>query len=259
MPSPHPRTLLGVINLSPESMVSDSVVAGPQQLLERAAWLSQQGCAVLDLGARSITPTAPMIDDAEEQRRLLPALRLLSERGYRVSVDTWSSDSVRAALAAGASDINFTGASLEPPALAAVAAAGATLILTYMPYGDAYRMRDARPVPYRLQGLLNHLGPRVEQARAAGVREVIIDPNLGIIHPSIDDVGKTQLQNSVLWNLETLRQLGCPILLYAARKPERLARILFASNVLFAGADWIRTHHPDLIKALLASATAEAQ
>lgn len=257
MTLPRPKTLLGVINLSPESMVSDSVVAGEAELLERAAWLQQQGCTMLDLGARSITPTAAMIDDAEEQRRLLPPLKRLRQEGYRISVDTWSSDTVQVALAAGATDINFTGADLSDAALAAIAAAGASLILTYMPYGDAYRMRDAAPVPYRMQGLLDHLAPRVEQARAAGVAEVIIDPNLGIIHPSTDEIGKVQLQNSVLWNLEQLRQLGCPILLYAARKPERLARILFASNVLFAGADIIRTHHPDLIQALLNAETVE--
>jgi dihydropteroate synthase len=258
MHAPRTRTLLGVVNLSPESMVSDSVVTGTEHLLERAAWLRAHGCAVIDLGARSITATAPMIDDAEEQRRLVPALRCLRREGYRVSVDTWSSATVRVALDEGATDVNYTGAVLEPSALAAVAAAGAALILTYMPYGDAYRMREAAPVPYRWQGLLDHLAPRVAEARAAGVREVIVDPNLGIIHPGTDDAGKTQLQNSVLWNLERLRPLGCPILLYAARKPEPLARLLFASNVLFAGADWIRTHHPDIIEALLGAATAEA-
>ena len=257
MKHPWRRTLLGVINLSPESMVSDSVVDGIGPLLERAAWLRGHGCELVDLGARSITATAPMIDDAEEQRRLVPALRCLRDEGYRVSVDTWSSHTVRVALDEGATDINFTGAVIEPSALAAVAAAGAALILTYMPYGDAYRMREAAPVPYRLQSLLDHLRPRVEQARAAGVREVIVDPNLGIIHPSTDDPGKTQLQNSVLWNLDRLRALQCPILLYAARKPEPLARLLFASNVLFSGAEWIRTHHPDLIQALLGAATAE--
>ena len=253
MAQSRPRLLLGVINLSPESMVSDSVVSSTAQLLERAAWLQAHGCASLDLGARSITPTAAMIDDREEQRRLLPSLRCLRQEGYRVSVDTWSSATVQVALAAGATEINFTGAVISPEALEAVAAAGVPLILTYMPYGDAYRMRDAEPVPYGLQALLDHLGPRVEQARACGVREVIIDPNLGIIHPSTDDYGKIQLQNSVLWNLERLRVLGCPILLYAARKPERLARILFASNVLFAGADIIRTHHPDMLNALIAA------
>jgi dihydropteroate synthase len=254
-----PATLLGVINLSPESMVSDSVVGSEAQMLERAAWLSQEGCSILDVGARSITPTAAMIDDAEEQRRLVGPLRRLRAEGYRVSVDTWSSDTVRFALREGATDINFTGASLEPEALEAVAQAGAPLMLTYMPYGDAYRMRDADPVPYRLQGLLDHLGPRVEQARAAGVKEVIIDPNLGIIHPATDDYAKVQLQNGVLWNLDRLRVLGCPILLYAARKPERLARILFASNVLYAGPDVIRTHHPDLINQLRQAETIETR
>ena len=34
MALPRPRTLLGVINISPESMVSDSVVTGEEQLLE---------------------------------------------------------------------------------------------------------------------------------------------------------------------------------------------------------------------------------
>ena len=254
---PSAPSLLGVINLSPESMVRDSVVTGEGEMLERAAWLTAHGCSCLDLGARSITPTAPMIDDVEEQHRLLPPLRRLRQEGYRVSVDTWSSNTVQVALAEGATTINFTGAEISPEALGAIAAAGASLILTYMPYGDAYRMRDAAPVPYRLQGLLDHLGPRVEQARAAGVPEVIIDPNLGIIHPATDDFGKIQLQNSVLWNLDRLRVLGCPILLYAARKPERLARILFASNVLFAGADIIRTHHPDILEALMAAETIE--
>ena len=257
MPPPRPPVLLGVVNVSPESMVSDSVVVGTASLLERATWLRDRGCAIIDLGARSITATAPMIDDAEEQRRLVPALRILRREGHRVSVDTWSSDTVRVALAEGATDINFTGQVIDPAALEAVAAADAALILTYMPYGDAYRMRGAAPVPYRLQGLLDHLGPRVEEARAAGVREIVVDPNLGIIHPSVDDVGKTHLQNGVLWNLGRLRVLGCPILLYAARKPEPLARLLFASNVLFSGADWIRTHHPDIILALQGAATAE--
>ena len=128
MALPRPRTLLGVINISPESMVSDSVVAGEEQLLERAAWLSAQGCGILDLGARSITPTAAMIDDAEEQRRLLPPLRRLRQEGYRISVDTWSSSTVQVALEAGATDINFTGGAISPEALEAVASADAAYL-----------------------------------------------------------------------------------------------------------------------------------
>lgn len=248
--APH---LLGVINLSPESMVTESIALSEAGILERAAWLKAEGCAIIDLGARSITPTAPEISETEEQRRLTGPLRLLVGQGYRVSADTWSSSTALAALADGASVVNFTGSDISAEALAAIAAARASLILTYMPYGDAYRMRGADPIPYRIDSILAQLEPRVRQARSAGVTDVIIDPNLGIIHPSTSDHAKIQLQNRVLWNLHRLRALGCPILLYAARKPEPLARMLFASNVLHAGPDYIRTHHPDMLNQLMAA------
>lgn len=245
--------LLGVLNLSPESMVAESIALSEAEILARAAWLAAEGCAIIDLGARSITPTAAQISDVEEQRRLAGPLQLLVGQGYRVSVDTWSSGTAIAAVAGGAGLVNFTGGRMSPEALAAVAAAGAGLILTYMPYGDAYRMRGAAAVPYSIAGILAELAPRVEEARAAGVEEVIIDPNLGIIHASVGDLAKIQLQNRVLWNLDQLRALGCPILLYAARKPEPLARILFASNVLHARPDYVRTHHPDILNQLMAA------
>lgn len=245
--------LLGVINLSPESMVSESIALSEPEILARAAWLAAEGCTIIDLGARSITPSAAEVSDAEEQRRLLGPLGLLVRHGYRVSVDTWSAGTVLAAVAAGASVINFTGETMPQEALRAIAAAGASLILTYMPYGDAYRMRTAAPVPYRIDGILAELQPRVAEAAKAGIGDIIIDPNLGIIHPSTSDHAKIQLQNRVLWNLNRLRVLGCPILLYAARKPEPLARLLFASNVLHARPDYIRTHHPDMLNQLMAA------
>lgn len=248
-----PPHLLGVVNLSPESMVSESIALSDAEILERAAWLKAEGCGIIDLGARSITPTAPEVSDAEEQRRLAHPLALLVRHGYRVSVDTWSSGTAIAALAGGATIVNFTGSRMSAEALAAVAAAGASLILTYMPYGDAFRMRGAPPVPYSIEGILAELGPRVAEAHAAGVKDVIIDPNLGIIHASVSDLAKIQLQNRVLWNLDRLRVLGCPVLLYAARKPEPLARILFASNVLHARPDYVRTHHPDILNQLMAA------
>lgn len=233
-------------------MVTESIAISDAEVLARAAWLKAEGCSIIDLGARSITPTAAEISDTEEQRRLIPPLRLLNHNGYRVSVDTWSSETVLVALSEKAAVINFTGSHMTAAALAAIAEAGASLILTYMPYGNAYLMRGADPVPYRMANILQHMEPRVNEARAAGIKDVIIDPNLGIIHPSTDDHAKTQLQNRVLWNLDSLRVLGCPILLYAARKPEPLARILFASNVLHAAPEYIRTHHPDILNKLMA-------
>jgi dihydropteroate synthase len=247
-------TLLGVINLSPESMVRDSIVTSAGERDARARKLQDAGVSVMDLGGRSITPDAPPIDDAEEQRRLEPGVRDLVRQGYRVSVDSWSPETAIRALSWGASFLNYTGQDLPDALLDATAAAGATLALSYMPYGNAYEMRRAARVPYRIDRILDFLGPRVERARGAGLTapdDVVLDPNLGILHPDTDDYTKIHLQHHVLWNLDALRGLGCPLLLYAARKPERLARIMMASAVLHARPEYVRTHEPWTLQRLL--------
>jgi dihydropteroate synthase len=252
MTGPTTPKILGVLNLSPESMVEESIAIGPEAIGERAATLARTGADWIDLGGRSITPDVPTIDDAEEQRRLGPALELLKAPGserfhYRVSVDTWSPATALFGLEHGADAVNYTGKALPQALLEAVAARSATLFMTFMPYENAYTMRSAAPQPVGIQAVLDHLGPKVEAARRAGIEEVVIDPNLGIIHPSTDDHQKIHQQLAIVWNLDALRTLGCPILLYAARKPERLARIMMASAVLHAGADYIRTHTPEMI------------
>lgn len=244
--------ILGVLNLSPESMVSESIAEGDAAVADRAGHLARTGADWIDLGGRSITPDAPTVSDETEQARLRPALALLKSPDSehfrdRVSVDTWSPATARFALEHGADGVNYTGGPLPGEMLDAVAARGVTLFVTFMPYENAYTMRDATPAPVGLQAVLDHLGPKVEAARAAGVEELVLDPNLGIIHPTTDDHEKIHQQLGIIWNLDALRTLGCPILLYAARKPERLARIMTASACLHARADYIRTHTPEMI------------
>lgn len=260
-PSPYARRrapkLLGVVNLSPESMVRDSIVRSPGEALERARALQADGVDIIDLGGRSITPDAPQIDDDEEQRRLAPTALRLREEGVPFSIDTWSAATALAALGWGADVINFTGQEASPELLETTARAGAALILTYMPHGNAYEMRSRPHVapPADLVGeILSALEPRVETARAAGVREIIVDPNLGIIHPETDDFEKIHLQLEILWQADRLRSLGCPLMFYAARKPERLARIMMASAVLHAEPDYVRTHEPRILRELLRAA-----
>lgn len=251
LPGYTPR-LLGVLNLSPESMVEESIARGPEAIADRAALLARTGADWTDLGGRSITPDVPMIGDDTEQARLRPALELLKGPGsdrfhYRVSVDTWSAETGRFALEHGADGVNYTGGPLPPALLDSVASRDATLFVTFMPYANAYAMRSASPAEVGVQAVLDHLGTKVDAARAAGVQHLVLDPNLGIIHPTTDDHQKIHQQLAILWNLDAFRSLGCPLLVYAARKPERLARIMTASACLHARADYIRTHTPEMI------------
>lgn len=261
MPAPSPPyapQILGVLNVSPESMVTESIAIGADAIRERAAMLVRTGAHWIDLGGRSITPDAPVVDDATEQKRLWEALAVLraadagGATAIRVSVDTWSAATGEAALERGADAVNYTGGPLPDSLLDAVARRRALLFVTYMPYENAYAMRSAPPAAVGIEAVLEHLGPKVEAARRAGVERLVLDPNVGIIHPSTDDHRKIHMQLEILWQLDRLRVLGCPILLYAARKPEPLARIMMASAVLHARADYVRTHTPEMIRRLLA-------
>ena len=254
--------ILGVLNVSPESMVTESIAIGADAVGSRAAMLVETGADWIDLGGRSITPDAPIVDDATEQARLWAALDVLRMAGgpeaarsapYRVSIDTWSAATGEAALERGADAVNYTGGPLPTSLLDAVARRGALLFVTYMPYENAYAMRGAQPAAVGIPAVLDHLGPKVEAARRAGIERLVLDPNVGIIHPSTDDHRKIHQQLEIVWQLDRLRVLGCPILLYAARKPEPLARIMMASAVLHARADYIRTHTPEMIGRLLAA------
>jgi dihydropteroate synthase len=250
MTGSHVPEILGVLNLSPESNVVESIATTELEIRERAAMLVRTGADWIDLGGRSITPDAATIDDREERKRLLPALDLLKQSGIetRISVDTWSAETAIAALDRGADAVNFTAGATPRALLDKVATKEATLFLTFMPYENAYAMRKAPPAAVGLQAVLDHLGPKVEAAHDAGIETLVIDPNLGIIHPSTDDHQKIHQQLDIIWNLDRIRsELGCPILLYAARKPERLARIMMASAILHAGADYVRTHSPEMI------------
>jgi dihydropteroate synthase len=263
-PAPYAPQILGVLNVSPESMVSESIAIGAEAVRARAAMLAETGADWIDLGGRSITPDAPIVDDATEQARLWAALAALrtdaagaSDPGAhptrRISIDTWSPATAEAALERGVDAVNYTGGALPSPLLDAVARRRALLFVTFMPYADAYAMRGAPPAAVGIEAVVEHLGRKVEAARRAGVERLVLDPNVGIIHPSTDDHRKIHQQLAIVWQLDRLRALGCPILLYAARKPEPLARIMMASAVLHARADYVRTHTPEMIRRLLAT------
>lgn len=239
-------TILGVINLSPESHVPGSHAAGLPALRARAACLRAAGADYLELGARSISPECPRVSEAEEWRRLQPALEALVAGGYRVAVDTWSEACAQRALAGGARFINFTGALPSAALCAAAARQDAALCILYLPYADPYAMREDAPAAYGGAAIVDRLRAALARARGAGLQRVVLDPNLGIFHPALDDPARTAYQMQALAALPALAALGAPTLAYLARKAELSSRLLIAAQLAAAGVDYVRAHEPAL-------------
>lgn len=243
--------ILGVLNLSLDSTTRVSVAAGRDEMLERARVLKSAGVAYIDIGARSTWQFAERFSDEIEYERLVPNVRLLKEQGYRVSVDTWSPATAVATLDSGADLINYTGSLFPDEMLQAIERHEAALAVSYMPFNDPYHMRDSGPVPGGWSSILSYFDRVLPLIRRFEIAPVILDPNIGIMHQSIDGREKVFRQAAVISQLERLERFGCPTMIHSPRQDDANGRAIFASFILNKRPHYIRTHYPELMRELL--------
>ncbi len=80
-------TLLGIINLSPESF---SVFYDIETAIKKVETFYQQGCEYVDVGGVSTAPGRKLVDEQVEWERLSPFLTKYPPKSARLSVDTFN-------------------------------------------------------------------------------------------------------------------------------------------------------------------------
>jgi dihydropteroate synthase len=211
--------VMGILNVTPDSFFDGGRLGAPGDVLRRAEAMLNEGAAILDVGGASTRPGAAAVEEAEELRRVLPAIEALREEfpAAILSVDTWRAGVARAALDAGASLINDVSAGrLDSDLYPAVAAANAALpggvpyILMHM-QGTPGTMQQNPVYGDVVQEVLDFFIAEVGRLRALGVRDIVLDPGFGF--------GKTVEHNfSLLKNLHVFQILGLPVLAGLSRK-----------------------------------------
>ncbi|MEZ4552729.1 MAG: dihydropteroate synthase [Dehalococcoidia bacterium] len=252
---PSMPALVGVINLSPESPNADSVAQGVEPVLRKAAAYRGLGARYVEIGARSTAADAPVVDEGEEQRRLLPALAALKGAGFRVSVDTWSAQTAARAVEGGADLLNFLGTDFSAELRGALAGSSADFVTAYMPYGDPYRMREAPEPIGSIEGMLAHF--HASMAALGLPRErVVVDPNIGVLHPKLraDRMAAIRYRMHVLHALPRLRAPGWRVMVDHTRRDGELSRVVWAACLLEVGPEFIRTHDAEVFAELLGRA-----
>jgi dihydropteroate synthase len=237
------RTLVvGIINMSPDSFAGDGLNGDAGAAEARGYAMRADGADVLDVGGRSTRPGAPSVDQGEELRRTIPAIRRLVALGLPVSVDTFSATVAAAALDAGAVIVNDVSALRGDAAMAEVVAASSAAVVL-MDWDDRWDSTDA------VAETAAFLRRRMDAASAAGIdeRQVIVDPGYGF--------GLRVDQNlELLRRLGEFTALGRPLLIGTSRKGS-IGRVLdlpvndrvegTAATVAAAimnGADLVRAH-----------------
>jgi dihydropteroate synthase len=242
--------LMGIVNATPDSFSDAGEHPTLDARVEHGAALLAAGADLLDVGGESASGHRPAIDAAAEIERVVPLIvRLTSEHGAVVSVDTYKPAVAEAAIAAGAVLVNDV-SGLRDPALADVCAqTGAGLVLMHTRAAPKETLLDPSRYEDVVADVAGFLRAQMGVARERGVaaEQLLLDPG--------PDFAKTPAQTvAVLRGLASLRELGRPLLLAVSNKDfvgaitgrpsrERLAGTLAAvAHGVDAGAAVLRVH-----------------
>jgi len=206
--------VMGIVNVTPDSFSDGARYLDAGAAVARCHDLLAEGADVLDLGGESTRPGAEAVEPDEQWRRLEPVLtRVMRERPEVVlSVDTRSADVARRALDAGARIVNDVSALADPAMAAAVAKAGAGLVLMHMRGTPETMQRDTVYADVTAE-VAAFLRGRTAVAEQAGVarESVALDPGIGFAKSA---EGSLEL----LARIPELAAIGRPVLVGASRK-----------------------------------------
>jgi dihydropteroate synthase len=242
--------LMGIVNASPDSFSDGGDHPTLEARVAHGAELLAAGADLLDVGGESARGDQPAVDAAGEIERVVPLIvRLTSELGATVAVDTYKPAVAEAAIAAGAVLVNDV-SGLRDPALAALCArTGAGLVIMHTRIEPKGTLLDPGRYEDVVADVVGFLRERMQLALDAGVapEQLLLDPG--------PDFAKTPAQTvAVLRALEELRELGPPLLLAVSNKDfvgavtgrgarDRLAGTLAAVSFgVDAGASVLRVH-----------------
>jgi dihydropteroate synthase len=201
--------VMGIVNVTPDSFSDGGRYLRMDDAVAHGLQLVADGASVLDVGGESTRPGAEPVAVDTEIARVVPVieqLRTATAGAVRLSVDTRHADVARAAVAAGATLINDVTASLHEVA----ADLGVGWIAMHM-RGEPRTMQDDPHFDDVVAEVADELAAAARAGRAAGVREVWIDPGLGF--------GKLPEHNwTLLAQLDRLVALGWPVVVGASRK-----------------------------------------
>ncbi|WP_210507693.1 dihydropteroate synthase [Naasia sp. SYSU D00057] len=205
--------LVGIINVTPDSFSDGGLFREPDAAVAHALRLVEQGADWIDVGGESTRPGADRVPPDEEQRRVVPVVAALAERGIRVSIDTMSAATAQAAVHAGAGMVNDVSGGLADPGMASVVAEADVPFVLMHWRGHSADMASRAVYGDVVAEVRDELADRVASLTAEGVRRerLLLDPGVGFAK----DGGHNW---RVLANLRVLRELGLPLYVGVSRK-----------------------------------------
>jgi dihydropteroate synthase len=213
LPDPGRCVVIGIINVTPDSFSDGGRYLDRDDAVAHGLALRAQGADLVDVGGESTRPGARRVDAATEIARVVPVLRALAASGVPCSVDTTRAAVAEAALEAGAVIVNDVSGGLADPAMASTMAGCRVPWILMHWRGYSEKMDELASYQDVVAEVRAELVARVDAAVLAGV-----DPAALLLDPGLGFAKKAAHNWALLRRLETLTELGFPVLVGASRK-----------------------------------------
>jgi dihydropteroate synthase len=205
--------VMGILNVTPDSFYDGGRYAQENTFLKQVEKMIEEGVDFIDVGGYSSRPNAIDISEKEELDRVIPVVKVLLKEfpSAIISVDTFRSAIAKAAIESGASLVNdISAGELDNEMISTIATLNVPYIAMHM-RGTPQTMTQFTTYENLLREMIEYFHRKLSQFKAAGIKDVIIDPGFGF--------AKTVDQNfELLNNLERLHILEKPILVGLSRK-----------------------------------------
>ena len=204
--------VMGILNLTPDSFYDGGLRNDRKSILQHVSYMLEEGADIIDVGAYSTRPGASVISEEEEWDRMGSTIGdiLKAFPEALVSVDTFRTEIARKSVSEGASIINDITAGKSQGMFDIAAKEGLPFVAMHM-QGNPSTMQVDPKYSDVVMEVKKFLAERVNAARKAGVKDIIVDPGFGF--------GKSLEDNYVLLRkLHALEDMACPILVGVSRK-----------------------------------------
>ena len=235
--------VMGILNITPDSFSDGGKFNELGKALKRVQEMIEEGADIIDIGGESTRPGFEVVEAEEEINRVVPVIKAIKEKfDIPISIDTYKSETAKAAIEAGADIINDIWGFKKDKNMAKLCAEkNVPCILMHN--------RDDAEYTDIMKDIKEDLIESINIALDAGVERenIILDPGIGFAKSLEENL-------KVMNNIEKIKELGFPILLGTSRKSmigltlnlpkdERLEGTL-ATTVLgiTKGCEFIRVH-----------------
>jgi dihydropteroate synthase len=208
-----PYTLMGVLNITPDSFSDGGDYFNEKDARNRFADIEKEGADIIDVGAESSRPGSKRLEAEEELSRLKEVFPLFKKSSIQISIDTYKANVAKVALSHGAKIVNDISAlRMDKKMIEVIRDYKAKIILMHMK-GTPETMQKEPHYENVMKEIGEFFEERIEFCLSKGINEdrIILDPGIGF--------GKRQEDNlTILSKLEEFTSFGFPILMGTSRK-----------------------------------------